>query len=85
MCVCVCVRERERESVCVREIERERERVDLHWWAASRSCSWVHPARRPVLRFGFGAALETTQGQIDGFFSHLTFKCYLLEVASVGD
>ena len=29
--------------------------------------------------------LETTQGQIDGFFSQLPFKCYLPEVASVGD
>ena len=29
-------------------------------------------------------ALETTQGQIDGFFSQLPFKCYLPEVASVG-
>jgi len=31
------------------------------------------------------ATLETTQGQIDGFFSQLPFKCYLPEVASVGD
>ena len=30
-------------------------------------------------------ALETTQGQIDGFRSQLPFKCYLPEVASVGD
>ena len=28
---------------------------------------------------------ETTQGQIDGFFSELPFKCYLPEVASVGE
>ena len=28
---------------------------------------------------------ETTQGQIDGIFSQLLFKCYLPEVASVGD
>ena len=27
----------------------------------------------------------TTQGQIDGFCSQLPFKCYLLEVAFVGD
>jgi len=27
--------------------------------------------------------LETTQGQIDGFFSLLPFKCYLPEVGSV--
>ena len=31
------------------------------------------------------AAPETTQGQMDGFFSQLSFKCYLTEVASVGD
>ena len=30
------------------------------------------------------ATLETTQGQIDGFFSQPLFKCYLPEVASVG-
>ena len=29
--------------------------------------------------------LEATQGQMDGFFSQLSFKCYLLEVATVGD
>jgi len=29
--------------------------------------------------------LETTQGQIDGFFSQLPSKYYLPEVASVGD
>ena len=28
---------------------------------------------------------ETTQGQIDGFFSQLPLQCYLTEVASVGD
>ena len=31
------------------------------------------------------SVLEATQGQIDGFFSQLPFKCYPLEVASVGD
>jgi hypothetical protein len=29
--------------------------------------------------------LDTTRGQIDGFFSQHLFKCYLPEVASVGD
>ena len=29
--------------------------------------------------------LETTQGQMDGFFSQLPYKFYLEEVASVGD
>ena len=29
--------------------------------------------------------LETTQGQIDGFFSQFPFKCYPQEVASVED
>jgi len=31
------------------------------------------------------SALEATQGQNDGFFSQLPYKCYLEEVASVGD
>ena len=31
------------------------------------------------------AALEATQVQMDGFFSHLQYKCYLEEVASAGD
>jgi len=34
---------------------------------------------------GCRAALEATQGQIYGFFSQLPYKCYLEEVASVGD
>jgi hypothetical protein len=29
--------------------------------------------------------LETTQGQIDGFFSQLLYTCYFGEVTSVGD
>ena len=31
------------------------------------------------------ATLETTQGQIDGFFSQLPYKCHLEEVTSVGN
>ena len=31
------------------------------------------------------AILETTQGQIQSFFGQLPCKCFLLEVASVGD
>ena len=31
------------------------------------------------------AALEATQGQMDGFFSQLPYTCYIEEVASVGD
>ena len=30
-------------------------------------------------------ALKATQGQMDGFFGQLPFKCHLEEVASVGD
>ena len=43
------------------------------------SCSPLspHPAPR--------AALEATHGQMDGFFSQLPYKCYLFEVAFVGD
>ena len=33
----------------------------------------------------FQSALDATQGQIDGFFSQLPYKCQLEEVASVGD
>ena len=31
------------------------------------------------------AALEATQGHMDGFFSETPYKCHLEEVASVGD
>jgi hypothetical protein len=31
------------------------------------------------------STLEATQGEIDGSFSQLPYKCYLEEVASVGD
>ena len=39
------------------------------------SCQRVHPGLQ---------GLEATQGQIDGLFSQLPYKCYLEEVASVG-
>ena len=32
-----------------------------------------------------GSTLEATQGQMDGVFSQLPYKCHLEEVASVGD
>ena len=35
--------------------------------------------------FFSSAALEATQGQMDGLFSRLPYKCHLEEVASVGD
>ena len=44
------------------------------------SCSVCRGGDRSVL-----ATVETTQGQIAGFFSQLPFKCYLTEVTSVGD
>ena len=34
---------------------------------------------------GLRAALEATQGQMNGFFSQLPYKCHLKEVASVGN
>ena len=40
------------------------------WWRPCNSCD---------------PALEATQGQMDGFFSQLPYKCHLEEVASVGD
>jgi hypothetical protein len=43
-------------------------------------------AHLPPTQFQKAAAtLETTQAQMDGFFSQVPFKCYLPEVASVGD
>ena len=36
------------------------------------------------LGLGF-TAVEATQGQMDGFFSQVPYKCYLGEVASMGD
>ena len=72
MCVCVCGRDRERES--------ERERVSV-----------FERARKEQRRLSGdltlepGAALEAAQGQNDSFFSQLPYKCYLKEIASVGD
>ena len=34
---------------------------------------------------GNSTALETTQGQIHGFFSQIPYKCHQNRVASVGD
>ena len=41
--------------------------------------------RRALPRLAAGAAGEATQGQIDGFFSQLPYKCHQNRVASVGD
>jgi hypothetical protein len=38
-----------------------------------------------VWNVGRGSTLETTQGQVHGFFGQLPFKFYLPEVASMGD
>ena len=43
------------------------------------------PAGRGAGRQGQGTALEATQGQMDGLFSQLPYKCHLEEVASVGE
>ena len=50
----------------------------------------THPVRVGHARAGGGAdwggdPLETTQGQIDCFFSQGPYKCYQNLVASVGD
>ena len=45
-------------------------------------CSQVD---RPGVRYKSSTALEATLGQMDGFFSQLPYKCYLEEVASVGN
>jgi len=47
----------------------------------SRDCRSTHKLRSS----GPHPALEATQGQNDSFFSRLPYKCYLEEVASVGD
>ena len=44
-----------------------------------------HHTRPLQIAEGTYTTLETTQGQIDGFSSQLPSKCYLSEVASVGD
>ena len=41
--------------------------------------------RRAFCGGGIADTLDTTPGQIDGFFSQLPLKCYLPELASVGD
>ena len=41
-----------------------------------------YEAGRPIVSV---PALEATQGQMDGFFSQLPYKCHLEEVACVGD
>ena len=46
------------------------------WWARAEG---MHD--RLAASF---TTLETTRGQIDGFFSQLPFKCYIPAVASVG-
>ena len=52
--------------------------------AVLRSSSFS-PERDQVARGRPLTTLETTRGQIDGFANQLPFKCYLPEVASVGD
>ena len=79
----VRARIRERERVC----ERERESVrapgadDALFHGPQRPHA-LRDLRQPVQPV---PTLETTQGQIDGFFGQLPFKFYLLEVASVGN
>ena len=43
------------------------------------------PPGAPALRPEVLTALEATQGRMDGFFRQLPYKCYLEDVASVGD
>jgi len=42
-------------------------------------------AQPPKMPLWPAAALEATQGQMDVYLSQLPYKCYLEEVASVGD
>jgi len=43
-----------------------------------------HPSLTRTILYG-NRTLETTQGQIDGFFSQLPFNCFPPEEATVGD
>jgi hypothetical protein len=53
---------------------RNTKRLDFLWRVASfHGC----PTHRP--------AGKATQGQMDGFFSQLPYKCHLKEMVSVGD
>ena len=58
-------------------------------WVASRVATRPHFTPQQAGALGPDASAlttpETTQGQMHGFFSQLAFKCYLPEVASVGD
>ena len=52
-----------------------RARAGLRVWGVAACCTLVRSV----------TDLEATQGQMDGFFSQLPYKCHLEEVASVGD
>ena len=56
-------------------------------WSSCGSSSELKESRDVKNSFHYlkVSALEATQGQIDGFFSRITCKCHLKEVASVGD
>ena len=56
--------------------------VPNHLAVANREACQSIPERAYPTR---PSALEATQGQMDGFFSQLPYKCHLEEVASVGD
>ena len=63
-------------------------RVSNNFIPSAKPTDFEEPAeqaRMRNIRSRKGAALEATQGQIDGFFSQLPNKCHLEEVASVGD
>ena len=52
--------------------------------ALARQCQMRRGAISSINIFSL-AALEATQGQMDGVVSQLPYKCHLEEVASVGD
>ena len=58
---------------------------DSIWKEERNTAKNEKEVRPPPLCQSLSTTLEATQGQIDGFFSQLPFKCYLPEVASVGD
>ena len=55
-------------------------------YSSLMGCAPFHTSQtQPIQPCDSRATLEETQGQMDGFFSQLPYKCYLEEVASVGN
>ena len=73
-------------SVCCEDIRSEFP-TELHTFICGRYVNAASTGQGPYRKKGcvFKAALEATQGQMDGFFSQLPYKCHIEELAPVGD